>query len=107
MISRYDAMSPSMEVDSKDLQMYPDPLSIDYSKNIILTSPALRYEIDDACEKKLYLLTAAVYLLTYGQYDDIILCWNDVPHVSQLEAGDILYFPEKADLTAFLRGVEI
>lgn len=105
MLSRYNAMLPSTELDSEDLQAYPDPLSTDYEKDIVLTSPALRFEMNITAEKKFYVLAAAVYQQTYAQYDDIVLCWNDIPHISTVEAGDTIFFPERRDITTYLRGV--
>jgi len=102
MISRYTAMSPSIEVDA-DKEFYPDPLSINYDDLISSegNTPS-KYAIDTLTLQKPFILTAVVYNKTFSIYDDIILSWNDVPHISTLDVDDVLYFPTEVDIKTFI-----
>lgn len=98
--SRYTAMKPSTEVDSKDLESYPDPLSINYDDLTTTEVPSV-FEMDYSTLQKPYQVCAALY--GNAQYDDIVLSWNEIPHLSKMAAGDLLYFPVLADIISFIR----
>ena len=100
MISRYDLMAASSDIDETDLERYPDPLTIDY-ENLVLTEAPYQYEIDETFIKKPYIVTNALYGVT--EYDDIILDINGVCCIQSLKnkEGSILIFPVQKDLLAF------
>lgn len=103
MRSRYDAMSQSLVLDAKDSSCYPDPLSSNVVTDLTLTSAAQRFEISEKHCQKFFQLTGALYnSREYAQYDDIILGWNDIAHVSLIEDGDVLFFPSENDILNYL-----
>lgn len=96
-------LASKTEVDSVDSQLYPDPLSIDFD-TLVTTKVPSKFEIDFLSIQKPFLLTAYAYSANEAQYDDIVLSWNNVPHISKLQLEDVLYFPDLVDITSFVKG---
>lgn len=100
MRSRYNLMKPSLEFDEVDLEVYPDPLTIDYS-TLTLSEAPYQYEIDDIFIQKPFIIMNSLYGNT--DLDDIILDINDVMHIQQLSSENptILILPISSDILAF------
>lgn len=99
MVSRYDFLAPSVQVDPYDLEQWPDPLSINWNQFQITTAPKY-YRLTEDDSDRIW----AVMAYFYGscEYDDIILILNNVSYRMFLNPGDILFIPEKEDVNRFL-----
>lgn len=97
-MNRYDLMESSSQIDTEDnlsKDTYPDPLllSINNNKQIRVKEHSLKsYEL-----KRFWLTNYSIYKDT--DYDDILLLFNNVPYVTMLDAGDILYLPNPEERT--------
>jgi len=102
MISRYDLMLESTEIDSKDKQAYPDPLSVDF-ENFVFKEPPYIIEPTDQMASRPYMITYAIY--KKAEYEDIIFNINNVPHLSKIFDFEQIKYPTDTDLMEFLKKV--
>lgn len=95
MKSRYDYMSEGVVADEVSDSLYPDPLTLNYL-NFKMTSVPKRNVMSNS---KIPFLWVEMEN-NYGspELDDIILTLNGCQHKNFLKPGDILYFPEQADI---------
>ena len=111
-MNRYDLFQASAtQVDPKDNQPWPDPLSKNFSKFTFKTPP-LQYSVDDTFLTSPFLVSYAIYKLIESNpkainagcaisYDDIILQINNIPHISLLELDSVIKFPDRGDIISF------
>lgn len=88
MKSRYDYMVESKHRDAKTNELYPDCLSIDY-KIESLTSMPVSYTLGKADLDKFWKWYYEKTNKTEG--DDMLLSFNGVDYLGELEIGDDLY----------------
>ena len=98
MISRYSMMTNSVVSDT-DLDLFPDVLSVDYTK-FVFNSPPIVITPDIRLQEKPYYTTNALY--GEAAYDDMLFNINNIPHTSLLFDSETLNVPSKEDLLAFM-----
>lgn len=88
MKSRYDYMAESAHRDVKTNELYPDPLSIDYKIDSLSAMP-VSYTLSKADLDKFW---KWYYEKTDElEGDDLLLSFNGIDYLGQLEIGDSLY----------------
>lgn len=99
MFSRYDLMTGSpTQTDPADNQVWPDPLSVDFTSFTLTQAPFI-LQPDDRLEEYPYLVMYSIYVS--AQYDDIILSLNNVPHISKVQNFPSIQCPVFSDLAQF------
>ncbi len=98
MISRYDVTPLSSQTDSAG-NFYPDVMQFSMS-NIPKTLEPKQY-IMRAKDIDRFDITVAI---EYGDamYDDLVLLYNGIGNIHDVTPGQILFFPDKADLDSFI-----
>jgi len=99
--SRYDLMDDTVNIDDTGLDTYPDPLAF-FTKldQFPHQEPPIQYEATTVFCKKPYLALYPYYQDSY-KYDDIVLFLNDVPYITEVEEGDVVYIPAVTDMIKF------
>jgi hypothetical protein len=98
MISRYDAMAPSLQSDVNG-SFYPDILSFPLD-DLKLTVAAKKYRMTRMDVDRFDITVATEY--GAAVYDDVVLWYNGIESIHDVSPGDILLFPDKVDLDAFM-----
>ncbi len=98
MKSRYDFMKEGKGVDSFDGVSFPDPLSVNYQKTQLTQIPKY-IKIEQKYIDRFWALMNDYYGVV--ELDDILLTINNIPYVSNLEPGDVIFLVEKTDLENF------
>ena len=98
MFSRYDLMRGSANQIDTDGEVWPDPLTVDYT-SFTLTQAPYSFLPEDRLQKYPYLVTYAFYKQT--QYEDIVFSINGVPHLSKVQTFPSISFPVFSDLLQF------
>lgn len=99
MFSRYSIYNKSNVVDYVDLEVYPDPLSVNWGNFNISSSPNL-IRIDELDIDRLWVKMLVVY--GSAQFDDFILFLNNIPYRKLLSPGDVLFLPQAEDINTFI-----
>lgn len=96
--TRYDFMSESTVTDSKDNELYPDPLSVTYNDIQFSSIPPYKQVTSADISKFWYFMYK-----NYGivELDDILLNINAIPYIGNLAPGDILFLITENDLRNF------
>lgn len=95
--NRYLLMKES-SVSNSDGINYPDPISFPMKK-LKITEDPLEYTIRDMDLDRIDLVMFRAYGTSY--YDDIILWYNKIATLADLEPGDTLLLPTLSDLENF------
>jgi hypothetical protein len=95
--TRYSIMNESTVKDPVDLESYPDTLSVNFNK-YEQTYPSLKKAIDSTQIDRFWIFIN----LLYGSpdYEDLVLILNNIPYRGALSAGDVIYFPDPADISS-------
>jgi len=94
MRSRYDYIQPSLQTDI-DNEQFPDPLTLRYS-SFLATEPMTPVELTQRDILFFWWKTAEVY--GSAEYDDIVLTLNGIAHRNELQEGQVILFPTRADI---------
>lgn len=100
MNSRYDMMIESPVVDI-DMEAFPDPLNMNYSK-FVFTDPPNQVSPTQQMLQKPYLIAYSLYQMAC--YEDVVLDINNIPHIGLIYNYDIVKFPILDDITSFING---
>lgn len=97
--SRYDLMEDTPNTDG-GTDTYPDCLTF-FAKleDFAQSEPPLQYEAT-------HLFTSRPYMITYQYYgsptyDDLILLLNNIPYISEVDEGDLVFLPARRDIYSF------
>jgi len=77
---------------------YPDPITFPIKK-LVITEDPLEYTIRDLDLDRFDLVMYRYYGTSY--YDDVILWYNEIGHLSELESGDTILLPSSGDIENF------
>lgn len=94
MESRYDYMEES-RVQDEDGELYPDVLSVDYSKIEFTNLPPIK-TISSADINRFWYFMYKNYGISYD--DDLLLNFNGIPYVGMLEPNDKIVMIQLDDL---------
>lgn len=102
MITRYNLMKDSATPDIEDGELYPDPLSLNYS-GFETTQPITSIILAESDILNLNRTLASIY----GTADliDVVLSLNEVGHANLLRPGDKLYLPSLEDIMASIGNI--
>lgn len=97
--SRYELMTDTSNTDG-GTDTYPDCLSFFTKLDLFKQSePPLQYEVTPLFLQRPYMVTYSYYGLPI--YDDLVLLLNDIPYITELEEGEVIYLPAKTDIFSF------
>lgn len=91
-------MTGSATQTDTDNQVWPDPLSVDYTSFTATQAPFV-IPTDDRLQHFPYLVMFTLY--QQAMYDDIVMMLNNVPHLSKVQQRDSIQAPTFSDLTQF------
>jgi hypothetical protein len=100
MVSRYDIMKNSTELDPLTKEVYPDILSADFT-SFVYKSPPLQFQASALFKIRPYEFTAPIYGV--AALDDVLLNINNVAYITDVDSDKLIYFPIKSDMFAFIR----
>jgi len=99
--SRYGLMKDTTSIDGEGVSSdtYPDVLTYFEKLDEFTQGIPLQYEATQIFIQRPYLITYAYYQI--AAFEDLILTLNNIPYISKVEEGDILYIPDKIDVINF------
>ena len=99
--SRYDYYQASVSIDEEDRDVYPDVLSVDFSKGKLTQVPTYHL-VTSADMDKFWLYFSRKYGAV--DMDDMFLHVNGIPYQGMLEPGSTLTEVSFDDLSRWLDG---
>lgn len=96
-MNKYDVMKLSNTSDGEK-GFYYDPLSLPLDSFRVNRNP-VKKELRDIDKSRFDLLMFRAYGSV--SFDGILLMLNNVGYLNDIEVGDFLYYPDKADIDSF------
>ena len=99
--SRYGLMADTNNIDGEGVSSdtYPDVLTYFEKLEGFNQGIPLQYEATQLFIQRPYIIMYSYYGI--AAFEDLVLTLNNIPYISTLEEGDMVYIPDKQDSLSF------